>query len=393
MKLAFLILLWGWLAWGWAGEAVSPRFYHHLQKVEKLQRMGHYAQSLEQLQSLAKQAGNPLEHALVEIYLAHAYVALNRLPQASQAARRALQNSALPDKMRPNLLQVLGQIELQKGDFRQAARYLEQSLTLVETPSAEILYLAGYAHYRLAQWPSAIGHLRQALRLKTPPPEEWLQLLVACYLESKNWGEAEKLLKSLIMDRFHDQKFWQQLAGLYLAQDRIHPALAVMVLAYHTGRMTQKSLLEMARLYAHAGVPEKAARLFEKWFKEGVLPPSLKNLRLQSRLWIMARERQQAVEAQRQVVKLRGDGGEWLILAQLYMELEDWRKAQDSARQALRAGVKNPAQAQLLLGVAAYRSGNRKAARQALVKAKGYPPLKSQADYWLQCLEGSRLCP
>ncbi|BCX81234.1 hypothetical protein MIT9_P0812 [Methylomarinovum caldicuralii] len=385
------LLLFLWLGAAQAAT-VSPTLYRGLQQVEKLQQQGDYAASLERLRKLERQAGNGLERALVQTYLAYAELGLNHLDKAAAAARRALESPDLPGDLRPQLMLLLGQIELQRRRFRQAAAWLEKALTAMEKPDPQVLYLAAYARYRVKNYSSAIGHLRRALKLRAQAPEDWYRLLLACYLESKRYREAETALKALLQRHPGDTALWRQLTALYLTENQIHRALAALVLAWHAGDLKRQTLMEIVQLHAHLGIPEKAARLLRQWREEKRLPDDLKTLSLEAQLWLAARERDRAATVYATLAQRYGRGEDWLALARIELERERWPAALTAAEHALQAGV-NPAEAHLLAGIAALRAGRHSLAVRHLRAASRHRKLARQARYWLRCARRERRCP
>lgn len=388
----------GWLLlFLWLGVAqaatVSPALYRGLQQVEKLQQQGDYAASLERLRKLQRRAGNGLERALVRTYLAYAQLGLNHLDKAADAARGALESPGLPENLRPQLMLLLGQIELQRGRFRQAAGWLEKALAALEKPDPQVLYLAAYARYRLKNYARAVGHLRRALKLRDPAPEDWYRLLLACYLESRRYRETETTLKALLQRHPGDTALWRQLTALYLTENQTHRALAALVLAWHAGDLKRETLMEIVQLHAHLGIPEKAARLLRQWREEKRLPDDLKTLSLEAQLWLAARERDHAAEVYATLARRYGRGEDWLALARIELERERWPAALAAAEHALKAGAKPPAEAHLLAGIAALRAGRQSLALKHLHAACRRRKLAQQAHYWLRCARREMRCP
>ncbi len=390
MRALWGLILMVWLGWG-AAATVSPAFHDALAEVQRQQAQGHYGASLQRLQRLRRQARSGLERALVQTYLAYAYLGLDRLDRAAAAARQALKRPELPAGLRHPIALLLGQIELQRERPDQALRWLEQALQ--ERPDPQTRYLLAYAHYRLGHYRQAIAQLRQALKTHPDAPEDWRRLLLACYLEAKRYGEAETLLRALLRRHPGDAALWQRLAALAIARGRDHQALAALVLAWHAGDLSRDTLLAIVRLHARVGIPEKAARLVRRWRREGRLDDDLRTLRLEAGLWLAARERERALPVLERIARRSGQGKDWLAAARTAAELEDWRAVRRAARQALRTGIAEAAEAHLWLGVAAYHLGDAATARKALTRARRSNKTTRLAAYWLGCVAGEYRCP
>ncbi len=284
---SWILLLILWCGPALAG-AVDPGFYHRLRQVERWQQAGDYRKAIARLRRL--QTRNGLERALVQSYLAYAWLGLDQFDNAAEAARAALAYPKLPRDLQVSLYRLLGQIEIQRGRFREAAAWLKRYLNATKTPEPGARYLAAYVDYRLGRYRPAIAHLRAALQVRPNPPDAWYQLLLACYLESGQYRRAEAVFRDLLRRHPGKVQWWRQLAALYLQQERYHHALAALVLAWHAGRLPRQELLAIVHLYAQVGIPEKAARLVRRWRREGKLPNDAKTRKLEAALWRAARE-------------------------------------------------------------------------------------------------------
>ncbi len=393
MKHWLWLLCLAWLLPVHGGETVSPSIHRGLQRAEKLQQAGDYQRSLKVLQPLAAKARADIEKALVQTYLAYGWLGKGNARKAAQAARVALENPALPKRLQPQLWLLLGQAELQRGRYPSAADAFRRALALSREEDGRIHYLAAYALYQQKRYAEAITHLQRAIRHHSSPPEDWYRLFLACCLEGKRYDLGEKILKQWLLRHPQDSTRWRQLAALYFERDRFHEGLAALVAAWHQGALDRQTLLQIVRLYAHVGVPEKAARLLRRWRLDHHLPDELKVLALEGDLWRMARERERAVKVLRRVAERGKEGRQWLVLASLYMELERWEEAAAAAKKALRLGVDRPGGARLLSGIAALRAGHRHSAVRLLEAARRDKTVMAQAEYWLRCARGERRCP
>ncbi len=376
------------------GEGVlSPSIHRGLQQAGKFQQGGHYRRSLTILRSLGGKARSEVDKALLHTYLAYGWMGVGNIRKASRAAHMALENPALPKRLQPELWLLLGQAALQRGRYASAAKAFRRALTLTREKDGQIHYLVAYALYQQKHYAEAIAHLQQAMKRRPSPPEDWYRLLLACCLEGKRYDLGEQILKQLLSRHPEDSTRWRQLAALYLQRGRYHEGLAALVAAWHEGALDHQTLLRIVHLYAHIGVPEKAARLLRRWRLEQRLPAEREVLTLEGDLWRMARERESAVEVLRQVAGKEKDGGQWLWLANLYGELERWGEVAAAAKKAIRLGVERPASARLLSGIAALRAGRRHLAVRMLEAARRDDAMMAQADYWLRCARGERSCP
>lgn len=380
------LLTWLLVAFGATGaEKVSPEVFRTLKTVQEQLNAGRPAESLSLIERV--QASSAVERALLSAYASYAYLALSRYQEAAEAAQEALASSELPKELRPKLQGVLGQAQLQRERFQEAANALEAA-----DSEPQMRYLAAYARYRLRQYEQAAKILESLIASSPNPPKDWQQLLLACYLEGSRYDQASDILAKQLAIQPQNADLWQKWLALKLQTRRPQEALAAMVLAWHAGQLEAEQFLELARLYAASGIPEKAARLIEAWRRQKRLPQTEDNLHLETELWLMARERQKALSVLEQIASSSGKGSDWLAAARIAAELESWQDTARLARLALQAGLSDPSEAELWLGIAAYHLGDSTAAKSALTRIQHSHRLGPHARHWLGCLDKPRRC-
>lgn len=374
------------IAFGATGaEKVSPEVFRTLKTVQEQLNAGRPTESLHLIERV--QAGSAVERALLAAYASYAYLALRRYQEAAEAAQEALGHPELPKELRPKLQSVLGQAQLQRERFQEAAQALEAAGSEPQTR-----YLAAYAYYRLRQYEQAAKILESLLASSPTPLKDWQQLLLACYLEGGRYDQASNMLAEQLERQPQNADLWQQWLALKLRSRQLHEALAAMVLAWHAGQLDSKRFLDLARLYAASGIPEKAARLLASWRQEKRLPEAQDALHLEAELWLAARERQQALAVLEHIASLSGKGSDWLAAARIAAEIQSWQKAAQLAQKALQAGLSEPAEAELWLGIAAYHLGDLTTAESALTRIQHSRRLGPHARHWLDCLDKPRRC-
>ena len=154
---------------------------------------------------------------------------------------------------------------LARKGLGEAARAMECAAALSKDP--EHAYQAGLI------WLQA-RKADDALRLLIPlcnrphPNADWLASLVNTHVALKQMGEAETALKRLI-DRYpEDPATWRLAVWLKVRQADYGEAAAAMAIAVRLGPPDPDALKELSDLYRMAGVPVKAAAIFQKTWKE-----------------------------------------------------------------------------------------------------------------------------
>jgi tetratricopeptide (TPR) repeat protein len=385
------ILLLGLLVAAAASAAVglSPATYRQLTDIRERMDAGAYGESIRRLQKLERDSATAdgYTRAVVRQYLGYAHLGRDDYAAARRAFQGALKLEALPAEVTGQLYRILAQLGLQLDKPKEAARYIGLWLQGRKSLKPEDRLLAAQAYYAAGKVKTAIGHLEKAVSAVAEPQESWLRSLLSMYLDARRYKQARRLLQRLI-GRYPDKVlYWRHLAQLHMQLGREEKALAVLALAYEKGLLEAKELVRFAGLHAHAGMPEKAARLLRQWCESGRLRTTRKLLMTEADLWSLARERERALELLRRAHDRSKDGKPAFKEGQILFQDGRWPEAVAAFRRALqKGGLKETAQIQLLLGVAAYRCGELEQAAAALERAAAHGATAAQAQPWLSAL-------
>lgn len=369
-------------------KGLSPGIYSALTDIRARMDAGAYSESIRRLEKLEREsAGDAYTLAIVRQHLGYAYLGRDDYAAAYQSFRHAVESKTLPSDVSGELYRVLAQLGVQLRKPKQAAEYLQAWLRHQKRLKPADHALAAQVFYAAGKVKTAIGHLEQAVAATARPEKVWLSSLLAMYLETKRYKKASSLLQRLIARDPGQAYYWRQLAQLHMQRNRPGEALAVLALAYGNGLLEAKDLTRFASLHAHAGMPEKAARLLGEWRKAGRLRNTRKLLLTEADLWTMARERKQALDLLRQSQKQKADGRAALKEARILFQDGHWSDAAKAFQRALEGGqLSDSAQARLLLGVAAYRAGDTQLAEASLEQAATDEKTGGQAKQWLLAL-------
>lgn len=371
---------------------VSPPIYERLTKAKKLMDEGKHTEAAALLQeTLGEVKDSDYESALTQQSLAYAYLGQRRYGEASRAMEAALAGQTLPRDVVHALRYNLAQIYVQMEDYGKAHAALMRWLSEEKNPSADAHFLAAIVHHHVKQDDAAITHIQKAISKTAKPQEDWYQFLLSLLFERKRYQEAVPILKRLVEKYPGKPSYWRYLTDVYLNLKREGEALGVLRCAYHEGVLEENDLIRLAQLYLRQGVPYSAARLVEKEMARGRISRKTKNLELLGNSWTMAREPKRAIAALREAAALSRSGHLHLVIGQMQIGLEDWREAAKSLDQALSiGGLKEPGEAQLLLGMSLYHSGDKTRATSIFERASQNGRVRPQAQRWLDLINRER---
>jgi len=183
--------------------------------------------------------------------------------------------------------------------------------------------------------------------------------------------------------------YWRMLVSHYQQLERPGDALATIMTAYLNGSIeSQSDFKQIVSLYGYLDAPEKGARMLQEWLANGELPSDPKILKQLGNLWLMARERDNAVVVLKEAATLAPDGRTFELLGGIYFEEEDWSEAYSAYQDAIRTGgLDEPSRVSLLAGISAMRAGRTDDARNSLTIAAESDEFRRQAEALLGQLD------
>jgi len=348
-----------------------------------------YEEALTELEALSeKTAEIPYDFALTNQYLAHVSVILDNPARAQSALQAALANEGLPPEVRQNMNLFYGTVLLSNEEYELALEALEEWYALAELPLSSQIFSLAYANYQNGNLPRAEELVDQAIGVSDAPMVSWYQLLYRVLFDQKKYARAEVVLKILIDREPTNVAHWRTLASHYLQLEDSSDGLATMMIA-HINEMVESEtdFRQIVSLWGYIDAPEKGARLLSDFIDDGRIEPDPETLKQLGNLWLMARERDNAIDVLTEAAKVAPDGRTYELLGGIHFDNEDWDLAYAAYQDAIREGdLDEPLRVSLLAGICAYRADRFDDARQALEAAaeSDDEELREQAEQFLR---------
>jgi uncharacterized membrane protein len=189
------------------------------------------------------------------------------------------------------------------------------------------------------------------------------------------------------LDKFGaDKQAWMQLTAIHVQNKKYDKAAATMAVAYRQGYLSDpEELRQLAGLYTKGGAPYEAAALMQQWIGDKKLPGEVRDYEHLAGLWLAAKEREKALTAMVQAANKTNKPTQYLEIAQLNMELENWPQAANAIQQSFKYGLskKRAGEAYMALGMSLFQMGQNDAAMGAFTAAAGHPKVEKMARQWL----------
>ncbi len=285
--------------------------------------------------------------------LGNAYYGAQQLDRAEQNYRSAVQRY-------PTFLRAwnnLGILYYTSGRFAEAVPCFSKSVALGEHDPITF-GLLGYCLEKEGDTVAAETAYLQAVS-GDAGNTEWKEGLLRIYLDGKQYGRAEALVRNLIKKKPTETRYWLDYAGICLAQRRQPQAMIVLEEAIAAGAAGPDELMLLGDLYAEHDLTAAAVSIYEKIL---AAKPALGERKLlQFARVLVAAGR--LTEAEQTLARLPGELPEperlalWQTRADLLMARSRWPEARHEI-EALLALAPLDGQGLLTLGRTYLEEGN-----------------------------------
>jgi len=360
-----------------------------LNKAVELLNADKYEEARELLLGLNRDRLSPYELARVESVLAAIAQGQDKMGEAREHLQKAIDSGGLNDQEISSTRFQLAQLFLAEEKWKEGIAALKAWFASGVTPNANAYYLLAVAYYQLKDWKSALEPAQKAVDLNDRPQEGWLQLLLALRLEREEYEPAVPLLRRLIGLAPTKKTYWMQLSNVYGMMEKYGDAIVPMEIAYAAGYFTEPGeYRRLADLAINQNIPYRAATLLTRAIDEKKLEPDQKDWEKLGNCLVAARHFNRAIAPLTRAATMADSGDVYLRIAEIHVQHEEWPKAVEAVTHALDKGkLKNPADAQMLMGVALVSQKKHKEARAYFLRASEDPKAKAEAQGWLRFID------
>lgn len=372
-----------------ASGTLSEGAYRQLERIHELIGKNKNAEALEKAQAMLERVGNDYERAMVRQTMAFIYISQNNYKAAIAGFEEAIKLEALPQQPYEQMIYNLAQLYFQDGQTDKAIQKMEQYFAEASTkPPTDAYILLASAYADRKRFADALPWVEKAINEAKEPKESWLQLKLALHYELKQFPQCAEVLIRLVSLMPAKEDYWKQLSSILFEIKKDKESLAVLALADRQGFLdTESEIRNLANIYMLLEIPYKAAQILERGLNQKILKSDEKTLSLVGDAWTMARDYEKAEAAFKRAAAVSDSGEISFRLGQIFVEDERWKDALEALSKAQSKGVKKMGEAAYLEGIAAFQSGNRGRAREALHRAQKYEETRNSAGQWLNHIE------
>ncbi|NMP32829.1 hypothetical protein HII17_14830 [Thalassotalea sp. M1531] len=377
--------------------ALTKRTYKALTEVNELTEQKDYSQAISKLNILLEKNLSAYEHAQTWFIKGSIYYQQDKIDQAYNAFEQVIRvPEKLSEVLRVNAFRTLTQLSLSLDKHEKALKYGKQ-LLLVSNSLENDHALLAQAFYRAEQYKQAATHITTSLKISRQankvPKENILLLQNAIYFEFEDHANMLETLKELTK-HYPKPTYLLYMSSVYGQLGDMKNQTILMETLFENGNLTKDNqLVNLASLYVAQHVPHKGAKLLENAINSKQVATTENNLSMLSQAWLLAAEKDKAINAMGEAAALSKDGELYLRQAYLYFDDFNWQYANNAANKAINKGFekgKQLAEAYLLVAMSQTNLKNFDKALVAGEKALNLASSKKLAKQWLRYIHSEK---
>jgi tetratricopeptide (TPR) repeat protein len=376
-----------------AGKVTTKAVAEPLKKAQEAMKNKQWDAALTAIkQAQASEKKTPFEAYQIDEFLGYVLIQQKKFGEAAPVFERMLNSGFLPAEQVDERTKTVAQLYFQVKDYKKSAEWAKKWLE--KHPGQEDMsVLLGQSYYVMNDYKNAAGTMssvvNNAEKGGRTPQENWLQIVLSSQFKLDNKDGIADALKKLV--RYYPKaEYWENLLDIYRRKDTgDRMSLGYYRLMSDTGTLKQADdYVEMAQLAIDAGVPGEAQAMVEKGVQSGTLKSDDKTTQGRyDRLLASAKKSATADKAQlAQLAKeaeKASSGQAYVGLGQAYLSYNMLDEAIDALKKGIaKGGATDADEAQISLGIAYLRKGQKDLARQAFKAVKADSKWHDLAELW-----------
>lgn len=361
-----------------------------LNEAIELLNMEKFAEAGAKINTLVLEKLSPYERGRTEQILFNIAYSQDKFQEARDHLKKAIDSGGLNAQEIDAARYQSAQLFLQEEKWKEGAAALEEWFKTAATPNSAAYYLLAVAYYQQDDYNRALAPAKKAVELmdKAKPNESWLGMLSALHLQREEFREAIPVLEQLVSVAPDKKTYWMQLSSVYGQMEDYANALGIMQLAYVAGLVTDDSeVRRLADLLMFNDVPYRGAQVLEAAIEKKTVNIDEKLYEKLANCWIQAGELDKSLAPLQRAAELAATGDLWVRLAEVHVQRDDWTGAITAVERGVAKGqLKDPGNAQLMLGIAHYNKKEYTAARPFFERARQSERHRQLADSYLQAI-------
>lgn len=379
-----------------SGQKLSPGVAKALKEVQEATKKRQWNVALEKIKEAQAQSGRTAyDNYQIDNFLAFVLFQQKRMGEAAAVYERMLNSGQMPASEVDERTKSLAQMYFSLKQYDKAARYAKR-LYDKNPNQRDVALVLGQSYYLSNDCRSAVatmnGLITRTERAGQKPDKDWLRLVHDCQNRLNDKAGATETLKRLV--RHHGEPSdWSALLAEVRGRGSDRVDLGYFRLMHDAGVLRRdRDYFEFAQLAMDEKVgnsPIEAVQIIEEGIEKGILKSEDKAQQGRyDRLYQAAKERAAASRAAlpriAKETEAAANGQADVALGQMYLGAGNYDAAIAALQRGLKRGdVVDVDEAQIALGVAFQRKGQKDKARQAFRAVNKDSEWGTLAELWM----------
>jgi len=377
------------------GQKFSPGVAKALKAAQDATKKGQWNVAMEKIKEAQAQSGKtPYDEYQIDNFLAYVLFSQKKMGEAAVVYERLLNSGQMPANEVDTRTKSLAQMYFQLKQYDKAAKYAKQ-LYDKNPNQQDVALVLGQSYYLQNDCKNAVATMGALVtrteRAGQKPDEDWLRLVQDCQNKLGDKAGVQETLKKLVR-HYNKPDDWNTLLGAARSRGSDRMNLGYFRLMREAGVLKRdRDYFEFAQLAMDEKVgnaPVEAVQIIEEGMEKGILKSSDKAQQGRyDRLYQAAKERAQASKAAlpqlAKQTEAAANGQADVALGQAYLGAGDYEAAITALQRGIkRGGLTDADEAQIALGYAFIRKGQKDQARQAFRAVKKDSEWAPLAELW-----------
>ncbi|MCG9696258.1 tetratricopeptide repeat protein [Shewanella sp. Isolate11] len=310
------------------------------------------------------------DKAYIARMLGNFYAEKGQMSTAIKYLKQAVDADILGGTDHGATLRLYADLLIQEKKFKESIPVYYDWMKFTCKEDAQVYRRIAIAHSEMKQWDKVLQVVDKGLAISTKPDKGLYQMKLTAYFNKKDYKNAIKVLETMVPLFQDDGRLWVQLAQFYLMTEDYEKSVATYDLAYMNGFLeTSANITRLTQLLAQSGSPYRAAKIYEKHMKSGLIKEEERSFSILASFYHNAKELKEAAYYYGKAAAVNNDGKLYLKQARLLTLQEKYKDSIPVLRQALAAGGVSEGEVEFELALAYLGNKQLKAAYNACLKA------------------------
>lgn len=307
----------------------------------------------------------------------------DKAAKALEYLNKAVNSKKLNDLEQAGTLRLIADLNMQEKKYADAVVKYQQWMDFTCKEDADVYLRMATAFYEEQKWADIIDPVNKAIKLSAKPNKNAYALKLTSFYNRKMYKETIQVAEDVV-SIFPDNKAnWTQLGFFYMLVEDYKKALSTFEMALGQGYLTKEAEIKaLMQLYSTNNIPYKAAMLFEKYMKSGLVKKDEKNLSALASTWNQAKDTKKAAYYYGEAAKLSSDPDMYYKQGTSLAMSEQYKDAIVALQKALDAGADNVGRIHMVMMEASFYSGDFRTAYVHVKEAKKDSATSRSARSW-----------